>query len=379
MSNDSEVMIYAVGDVGPRRIEYGEPIESLFAEVKEKLREADIRLCQLERTFSTKGWLQYRTRPTTYKSRVHPDNVKCLVYAGFDLVTHASNHCFDYGPEALVDSIEVLRRNGIEVAGVGKNIEEARRPVIIERKGTRVAFLDYNSVLPEEYEAREDKPGCAPIKIATYYEQQEYEPGTPPKVITIPREDHVAAMEKDIKRAKEQADVVVVSFHWGIHFIAGALADYQLAVGHRAIDAGADLILGSHPHIIKGIEIYKGTVIFYSLGNFAEESPHHLKLPPGIYEKRMSKIYRRGEQEISARYGGPHDKHYAIVARCLIKGKSLSRVSFVPVWINERSEPRFVTRGEPEFQQVVDYAKKWSKELGTELTVSGDEVVVWPQ
>ena len=94
-----------------------------------------------------------------------------------------------------------------------------------------MAFLDYNSVLPEEWEAREDKPGCAPIKIATYYEQQEFEPGTPPMVITIPREEHVVAMEKDIRRAKEQADVVVVSFHWGIHFIAGALADYQFTVG----------------------------------------------------------------------------------------------------------------------------------------------------
>jgi len=377
--NDGQVVIYAVGDVGPRRIEYGEPIESLFEKVANKLKEADIRLCQLERTFSDKGWLQYRSRPTTYKSRVHPDNVKSLVHAGFDLVTHASNHCFDYGPEALVDSIEVLGRNGIKAAGVGRNIEEARSPVILERKGTRIAFLDYNSVLPEEYEAREDKPGCAPLKIATYYEPQEFEPGTPPKVITIPRAEHVVAMETDIKRAKEQADVVVVSFHWGIHFVAGALADYQFVVGHKAIDAGADLILGSHPHIIKGIEVYKRKVIFYSLGNFAEESPHHLPLPPGIKENRMSKIYRKGEQEISARYGGPIDKHYAIMASVLIRDKTVNKVSFVPIWINDRSEPKFTTRNEPEFQQALDYTKKCSRGLGTEFTVAGDEVVVWSQ
>jgi len=294
-------------------------------------------------------------------------------------VTHASNHCFDYGPEALVDSIEVLRRNGIKAAGVGRNIEEARSPVILERKGTRIAFLDYNSVLPEEYEAREDKPGCAPMKIATYYEPQEFEPGTPPKVITIPRAEHVAAMETDIKRAKAGADVVVVSFHWGIHFVAGALADYQFVVGHKAIDAGADLILGSHPHIIKGIEVYKRKVIFYSLGNFAEESPHHLPLPPGIKENRMSKIYRKGEQEISARYGGPIDKHYAIMASVLIRDKTVNKVSFVPIWINDRSEPRFTTRNEPEFQQALDYTKKCSRDLGTEFTVSGDEVVVSSQ
>ena len=379
-AGDDTVVIHAVGDVGPRRIEYGEPPESLFAMVADKIKEADIALCQLERNFSTKGWLQYRSRPTTWYARVHPDNVKSLVYAGFHLVTNASNHCFDYGPESLVDSIEVLRTNGIEVIGVGRNLEEARRPAIFERNGTKVAFLDYNSVLPEEWEAREDKPGCAPIKIATYYEQQEFEPGTPPKVITIPREEHVVAMEKDIRRAKEQADVVVVSFHWGIHFIAGALADYQFTVGHRAIDAGADLILGSHPHIIKGIEIYKGKAIFYSLGNFAEEVPHHVKPPKGIFPRVMSRVYRAGEEEAGGqRYSGPGDKRYTMMVKCLIAEKAIKKISFYPGWVNERAEPRFLTHTEPEFEEVLGYTSKWCRQLGTALKREGDEVVVWPQ
>src|SRR5215470_10393183 len=146
-NNRSIVIIHAVGDVAPRRIEYGEPVDSLFAMVAEKVKEADISLCQLERNLSTKGAIQYRAHSTSH-SRVHPDNVKSLVHCGFHLVTHASNHSYDYGPEALLESVEVLRRNGIEVIGVGRNLEEARTPAIIERNGTKVAFLDYNSVLP---------------------------------------------------------------------------------------------------------------------------------------------------------------------------------------------------------------------------------------
>jgi hypothetical protein len=302
--------------------------------------------------------------------------VKSLVYAGFHLVTNASNHCFDYGPESLLESIEVLRRNGIEVVGVGKDLEEARRPAIIERKGTRIAFLDYNSVLPDEYEAREQKAGCAPIRVGTYYEAQEYQAGTPPKVVTIPREEDVAAMEEDIRAAKARANIVVMSIHWGIHHIPGMLADYQFTVGHRAIDAGADLILGTHAHLIKGIEVYKGKAIFFSLGNFAEETPHHQKPPPGAFHSSTSPKYGFGKHLPGVRDNAQGDRRYSFMAKCVVKNKAIERVSFFPVWINQNAEPRFLSPDEPGFQQVVDYMTKWCQELGTQLRVSGDEVII---
>src|SRR6185503_8598125 len=155
MSDGNTVLVYAVGDVSPRRIDYGEPPESLFAKVADKIKEADISLCQLECSLSTKGGLQYRSYVTWY-GRTHPDNVKSLTHAGFTLVTHATNHSFDYGPESLLETIEVLQRAGIQVVGVGKDLAHARKPAIIERKGTKVAFLNYNSVLPDEYEARDE-------------------------------------------------------------------------------------------------------------------------------------------------------------------------------------------------------------------------------
>jgi len=379
-NGSEEIVIHSVGDVSPRRIDYGEPPESLFAMVADRIKEADISLCQLECNLSTKGWLQYRSRPTTWYGRAHPDNVKSLVLGGFKLVTHASNHCFDYGPDSIVETREVLERNGIKVAGIGKNIQEARQPAIFECKGTKIAFLDYNSVLPEEYEARDDKPGCAPLKIGTYYETQEFEPGTPPKVVTIPRANDLKAMEDDIKQARTQADIVVMSIHWGVHFIPGVLADYQFTVGHKAIDAGADLILGSHPHLLKGIEIYKGKVIFFSQGNFAQETPHHIKPPPGILPRRMSKIYRSGENDFgNDRYGGPHDKQYTMMIKVVISQKSIDKVSFFPGWVNDRAEPRLLSRDDSKFDEVLGYIERWCRPLGTTLTVKGDEVVVLPQ
>jgi hypothetical protein len=376
MTENNEVIIHAVGDVGPRRIEYGDPPESLFVNVVDKIRQADIAVCQLERNFSTKGGLQYRAHPGWY-ARVHPDNVKSLVYAGFHVATNASNHCFDYGPEALLESIDVVRANGIEIIGVGKDLDEARRPVILERKGTKVAFLDYNSVLPDEYQARDQKPGCAPIRVGTYYEPQEYQAGTPPTVVTIPREEDVEAMEDDIRAAKDRADIVVMSIHWGIHHIPGLLADYQFTVGHRAIDAGADLILGTHAHLIKGIEIYKGKAVFFSLGNFAEETPHHLVPPPGAFHSSTSPKYGFGKHLPGVRDNAQGDRRYSLMAKCVIKNKAIERVSFFPVWINHNAEPRFLNQDESGFKEVVDYMSRWCKELGTHLQVSGDEVIVY--
>ncbi|MBI4331131.1 MAG: CapA family protein [Chloroflexi bacterium] len=373
---DSTVVIQAVGDCTPRRKEYGEPPESLFAMVHQKIKEADISICQLEANLSTRGCFQYRQHPT-WVGRAHPDNVKSLVLAGFNVVSHASNHCFDFGPEALLETIDVLRRNDLQVIGVGKDIAEARKAAILERKGIKVGFLDYCSVMDVEYEARVDKPGCVPIWVSTYYEPQEYQAGTPPRVITIAREEDVRAMEEDIRKLRPQVDVIVVSMHWGIHAIPGVLAMYQPVVGHRAIDAGADIIVGHHAHLVKGIEVYKGKAIFYSLGNFGEEVPWHLKPPPGVFNEKASSTYRRWQPEPGwERYQGPRDKRYTMMVRCLAGKKGIQEVSFFPGWVNQKAEPQLLPRSDPKFDEVVKYIEGWSRELGTSLTVRGDEVVV---
>ncbi|MBI4331139.1 MAG: CapA family protein [Chloroflexi bacterium] len=370
------IVIHAVGDVGPRRIEYGEPPDTLFTMVHEKIKEADVSFCQLERSFSTRGCLQYRDHNTWY-GRVHPDNVKALVFAGFNVVSNASNHAFDYGPDAMLDTIDILRQNNMQVIGVGKNIAEARKPVIVERKGIRAGFLAYCSVLPVEYEAREEKTGVTPIRVSTYYEAQEYQAGTPPKIITVPLEADVLAMEEDIRKLRSQVDIIMVSMHWGIHHIAGVLAMYQPEVGHRAIDAGADLIIGHHAHVVKGIEIYKGKPIFYSVGNFAQETPQHIKPPKDMVDHSTSAVYKKWQEEPGwDRYKGARDKRYTMMARIIAGKEGIRRVSFLPGFVNKKAEPEFLTRSDERFAEVLHYLEPWCKELGTALAVEGDEIVV---
>ena len=147
MVNNNVVTLCAVGDVGPDR----DDPDSIFELSAPVIKKADIAFCQLERTLSKKGSLQVQIR--SHHSRVDPKNVSALTFAGFNVVSFASNHTLDWGIEGLLDTLDLLKAKGIYVIGVGRNIEEARQPVVIEKEGVRIAFLGYCSVLPKGYDA----------------------------------------------------------------------------------------------------------------------------------------------------------------------------------------------------------------------------------
>ena len=146
MTNDRLVLL-AVGDVGPIH----EPMESYSALARETLRGADLRFAQVERVYSDLGALQLHSGGE--HSRVKPEFASVFDDCGFDIVSVASNHAMDWGPEAMLDSIELFRRKGIATVGAGRNLEEARKPAFIERNGIRIAFLAYCTVLREGYTA----------------------------------------------------------------------------------------------------------------------------------------------------------------------------------------------------------------------------------
>ena len=106
------------------------------------------------------------------------------------------------------------------------------------------------------------------MRASTFYEQVDWQPGTPPRIVTLANKDDLAAMVEDIKKVRPLVDVLIMSIHWGVHHVPAVIAMYQKEVGHAAIDAGVDIILGHHAHILKAVEVYKGKVIFYSIGNF---------------------------------------------------------------------------------------------------------------
>ncbi len=374
MSVTGTVSLYAVGDTAVSR---ANP-ESAFEPTLSVLNEPDILFGQLEVSLSQKG---SQTPAALSAQRGHPRIASVLKSAGFDIMSFASNHTLDWGVESLLDTIDIARKTGITLIGVGKNITEARRPAILERKGVKIAFLAYNCILPPRYWATEDTAGCAPIRVRTFYEQIEpYQPGTPPEVHTIAYREDVEAMLADIRKARSAADIVIMSIHWGIHFMPARLAMYQREVGHAAIDAGVDLILGHHPHIMKGIEAYKGKVIFYSMGNFVMDSQATKTWPVKpprrqLYEKQYGFMI---DLDWAATYPYPADSRKVVLAKCLISEKKVQRVSFRPLMIRKPNQPEVLSSGETDFAEVVKYVQ-WlcdSQELGTKFVQEGDEMVV---
>jgi poly-gamma-glutamate capsule biosynthesis protein CapA/YwtB (metallophosphatase superfamily) len=387
MSGKNSVTLVAVGDVGPKRA----PAEELFDFTRTILRGADITFGQLESNLSLRGTQQLQTG---LGSIAHPRVGDALADAGFDVMSFASNHSLDYSEEALLDTLDVMQRNKIEVIGAGRDIVEARRPVIFERKRTRVGFLAYCSVVPKGFDARENKSGVAPVRASTAYEQADWQPGTPPRIVTKAFPDDLEAMVRDIQSLRPAVDVLVVSMHWGVHFVPSVIATYQYEVGHAAIDAGADIIIGTHAHILKGIEVYRGKAIFFSLCNFCMDLPI-----AGPVAKSMAaamqrpaitdvKIDRQNYCQIGhyawevdpqyPTYAFPADSRKSILVKCRIKEKKLSSVSFLPLWISKNGQPTPLLQSDPRSEKVLNYMKWLCKDqrLNTEFIREGDDIRV---
>jgi poly-gamma-glutamate synthesis protein (capsule biosynthesis protein) len=253
--------------------------------------------------------------------------------------------------------------------------------VILERKGTKVGFLAYSSVHPKGYEATENRPGLAPIRVWTIYEQTDYQPGTPPRIVTIPYEDDLKAMVDDIRMLKSQADIVVVSMHWGVHIIPRVIPMYCFTLGHAAIDAGADIILGCHTHICKGIEMYKGKAIFYSTGNFAAEiGPYQVKHCGGEFAHEMVKKYGAVPDPECPTFNLPRESRSTMIVKAIIEDGEIKRLSYIPCFVNKDSEPEIVTEDNPLGQEVFNYIRdvSQSENLRVNFKWDNNEVVILP-
>jgi poly-gamma-glutamate synthesis protein (capsule biosynthesis protein) len=369
----STVELLATGDLGPNRTDP----QSIFALASSRLRNGDIVLGQLEPVLSDRGTPLPQAR---LAMRSPPATARAIRNAGFNIVSIAGNHCMDWGNDALSDTIENLRASEMRVIGAGKDSDAAAEFSILDRNGTQVALLAYNSIVPMEYEAQANRPGCAPLRGFTHYEQIEHDqPGTPSRVHSFANPTDLEALRSAIADARSRADAVVVSVHWGIHFVPAVIADYQREIAHAAIDAGADVIIGHHPHILKALEIYRGKVIFYSLGNFALD-------PPTAFDRNLrGKASHREIRALNVDWDddGEHivlrASAMAVAARCVFSGGQLKRVSALPVYINRDSQPEFVRSDDPRFAKVADFLAKSTADAGLNgiFSVQGDELVIW--
>ena len=243
---DQHITLMAVGDIMLGRT-IGEMIESDGAEAPfffttETLASADITLGNLECSITNRGIAEEKT----YSFRAPIAAGESLAAAGFDLMNLANNHVLDFGPLGLEDTLSILASNQVQSVGAGLNAEEAYSPVNMEINGLRLAFLAFADIPPTDYdyrtwEAGENKPG-----IAWAVEEK---------------------IRKGVQDAKQQADIVIVLVHNGYE-IKQQVVRAQQEVAHLAIDSGASLVIGSHPHVLQRIDEYHEGLIVYSMGNF---------------------------------------------------------------------------------------------------------------
>jgi poly-gamma-glutamate capsule biosynthesis protein CapA/YwtB (metallophosphatase superfamily) len=240
------VILMAVGDVMLGRT-IGELIETHgpaapFLYTTDTLRSADITVGNLECPISTRG----TAADKAYAFRAPLAAAESLATAGFDLVNLANNHILDYGPLALADTLEILASQDVQAVGAGMDTLEAHAPVIVEINGLRVAFLGYMDVPPSTYDFRSWEAGPNQPGVAWAHEER---------------------VQQGVTAAKAKADIVIVLVHNGYEFMQ-QITSQQQKIAHLAIDSGASLVIGSHPHVLQRVERYKGGLIAYSMGNF---------------------------------------------------------------------------------------------------------------
>ena len=307
--------IKAAGDIcftGGRGQSLGKP-STLLSKVAPTLRSGDIAFGNLETSLSKRGhkWSK------TYTFRGPISAGPALGKAGFDVISVANNHALDYGRTAFSDTLAAVKKGKVAVVGGGENKAQAWAPQIIERHGQKVAFLAFSEITPGAFAATSKKNGTA-------YTQS------------------IGAITRAVKAAHKKADYVVVSMHWGVEKRYDANAR-QKREAHALVNAGADVVLGHHPHRIQGVEYYKGKLIAYSLANFVF-SP----ASPGSTDTYILSVTLQDGK---------------------VKAASARPVSIV------RAQPRIVSMSSGSGKRISGVLKKKSRALKTHVSVTKTAVV----
>lgn len=337
--------------LGDTNIQNREDPDSAFAHVKDTLATADLLFGHLEGPLAEPS--ADPARPDIpHKAGWRHSGARmagALRKAGYMGVSCASN--VSHPAAAAVRSIEVLDEVGIKHCGVGRTLPEARRPVTLEKCGVRIGFLSYTSVFwPSDHAAGPRSPGCATIKAHAAYQANHRAlemPGAEPITRTFCDPAELDAMREDVHRLRNGADLVILSCHWGVS-AKDEPVDYQKEIAHAAIDAGADLVFGHHPHVVQGGEIYKGKPVFYSLGNF-------------VFDWTVMR-----------------NRHLdGIALRCNLADKAISAIELLPARRGQDNDIRFEPATGVAGREILSRFETLSAALGGTMTLSGDNQVVF--
>lgn len=271
---EKEVILLLVGDIMlDRGVEFyikqnGGDWRFPFLNIADFLRKADLVFGNLESVISDKG----ENLGSVYSFRADPKALEGLAFAGLDVLSVANNHSMDYGMEAFLDSLQRLKKTGIAYVGGGTNTENAHSPVIQEVEGTKIGFLGYTNLGSPLWQATDKTPGIAWVD-----------------------ENTVSEFQENIAAAKEQLDILIVSLHFGEEYQTQPNA-LQEFIAKSAIEAGADIVVGHHPHVVQPVVQYQQGWIAYSLGNFvfdqgfSTETMKGLLLEVTIQDKKIKEV-----------------------------------------------------------------------------------------
>ncbi|MDQ2697290.1 MAG: CapA family protein [Actinomycetota bacterium] len=353
------ITIMAVGD-----LVLDEPNPSFFfAPSADVLRSADLAIGQIEVPHTTSTETASLDVPAP---PADPANLAAAAEAGITVGTLAGNHIYDCGPQGVTDTVRFCREAGIEPTGAGADLDEARRPVIVERGGHRIGVVSYNCVGPRESWATSSKAGAAYVHALTHYELDSANPGGPPSIYSFAAPKSLAAFEADVRALAAEVDVPIVALHKGIGHMPAEIAAYEYQVAHAAIDAGAKAVIAHHAHILRGVEIYRGRPIFHGLGNFVTVTRALTLEGPNTPEReawarRRKKLFGVVPDPDMPTYPFHPESRNTMIATIEVDADGEVTAGLIPVWIDDEARP--VPLGDSaEGRSVVEYIEGISRE-----------------
>lgn len=224
-----------------------------FRLVANELKKTDLTIANLECSLSDA--ITPPADPYTFSFMTFTAGADGLTLSGVDAVSQANNHSMNFGAQGMRDTLTALDTRKIRHFGIGENLPSARQPVILEAQHRKIAFLGYDGITGTTYGATESSAGTCPLDADL--------------------------MAEDIAAARRKADIVIPFVHWGIEYQLVPSASQQ-QIARTAIDAGADMVVGSHCHWVQGMEIYEGKPIIYSLANFVFDQDWSLETKQGL-------------------------------------------------------------------------------------------------
>lgn len=375
----SKVMMGFVGDVLVNR----EDPHEIFREVRDILSVPELMFANLEGAYTDDP----RPVPTAVAGGVSAPahNLDAYSAAGFNVMSLANNHILDVGYDAMLETRARLRDQGIRTCGAGSCLADAHEPAIVEAGNIRIAILAYASIFPLGYEGRSNKPGLAPMRAYNFWRDPYptvYSPGMQPVVTTIPDENDLAYLTQDIQQAKEKADIVITSFHWGDMTCAFRLTDHEKRTAKLCIDQGASMVVGHHHHAIRGMEWYKGKPIMYGLGHFVFDQ--RIEWDEGLRKELLelfpSESAEQPQYTVAPREGWPllpmhEDTRMTLVAWATAYREGVSDIGFLPCRLTSDGLVHPLMLDSAEAKMVISYFERCNKTEGLKGRITTDNSI----